>query len=1156
MNISILRANPPEIHYVDPAVVPYGAASNITIIGKNFSENMDIVTLSQNMYLLSTWNAVQSIEDICLKDDYVFLACGIKGLVILQISDPFKPAKFVSSFSTNTSIHKVFVEENYAYITDDTKLYIIDINNITAPDIADKIILSSSPQVLFAKNGLVYLGYGKNGIQIINAANPHDIKVISQSASFPVYDIIIDGNYLLIASGNSGFTIFDNRVPEKPLLINTFKVTGFVRSLFKGNKFLYLACEKDGIQIFDISEKTNPEFILKIDINQEIKCVQKIGNYLYVMSDKEIFMIDLIKFNSPKLIKKWKASSNLNRIIGFNNYLYLIDSGGNFQILSGFWKIDDYKYIDNKMIVIMVSKQMPSDIYDIAVINNNTEENGSLNKAITVNKPVVKVSFIAPGSIVSGTHRDIIVIGQNFIPGAKIEIDGKLCANMEIFSQAKLKATYDGDLPVGSYDVKVINPDGQTAVLPKAFNVIEQKFSINNVEPGKINYDDHKRSLTIRGEKLNKTNKIILWGNGSYLVSNCDTPGNAISVLVAKNYCFVADQNSGLTVIDITNPVFPAIISNLDTPGSCDGISLYHTWGYLADGESGIQIVDVKYPDKPAIIWSCDTHGYAYGILLYKGHMYVADGKAGLAVFSFENQYNLLPVARAKTSGAIYSIAIKDNYIFVASGDVGMSKGEGIIVMDISDPVSPNTKAIFKTQGSANALQIVNNFLYVADGEGGFLIFDISNPENPALIGSFDLKVNLFNIFVDSNAEYAYITAGKKGLYIFDVKFPNNPFPLSSFKTSDNANGVFVKDNLAFIAGGKEGLSIVDISNNVNPMNINVLAKNSLTVDVACVGNYSYLVDHINGLVVVNTAGPRLKIESEQKLSGKGMDIEINNNYAYIASGEKGLIIFSLENPIKPELVSKLFLKANAYNVSIVKDTAYVSCVDDGVFIVNIKNPKNPVIIGSFKTNEKAYRTFADDKYAFVADYNAGLYIADISKSNNVKKISSINTKGYANDVIVRGKYAFVAASDMGLIVVDISDPQNPKIVSSCKTEGSANSIKIDRDIAALACTAYGVFFIDITNPLNPFVIGNYYTPGTSYNVHIADNKLYVADGNFGLNFFNMPIVIDKFTVLDENTVNFEVPVKLSPGTYNITLVNQKENSIAMKNNIFSIIKK
>jgi len=53
----------------------------------------------------------------------------------------------------------------------------------------------------------------------------------------------------------------------------------------------------------------------------------------------------------------------------------------------------------------------------------------------------------------------------------------------------------------------------------------------------------------------------------------------------------------------------------------------YGDYAYVANGESGITIVDITYPEFSAKVGSYDTPGFAYSVYVKDNIAYVADGE-------------------------------------------------------------------------------------------------------------------------------------------------------------------------------------------------------------------------------------------------------------------------------------------------------------------------------------------------------------------------------------------------------------------------------------------------------------------------------------------------------------------------------------------------
>ncbi len=74
----------------------------------------------------------------------------------------------------------------------------------------------------------------------------------------------------------------------------------------------------------------------------------------------------------------------------------------------------------------------------------------------------------------------------------------------------------------------------------------------------------------------------------------------------------------------------PAIFGSVDTPGIPGGVAVSGTLAYVADNTSGLQVVDVSNPTAPVILGSVVTPGFARDVAISGTLAYVADLGSGL----------------------------------------------------------------------------------------------------------------------------------------------------------------------------------------------------------------------------------------------------------------------------------------------------------------------------------------------------------------------------------------------------------------------------------------------------------------------------------------------------------------------------------------------
>ena len=79
-----------------------------------------------------------------------------------------------------------------------------------------------------------------------------------------------------------------------------------------------------------------------------------------------------------------------------------------------------------------------------------------------------------------------------------------------------------------------------------------------------------------------------------------DTLDYAYSAHVVGNYAYVADGNSGLQIIDVSDKTTPFIAGSVNTPGRAYRVWVSGNYAYIADGyDGGLQVIDISNPDSP-----------------------------------------------------------------------------------------------------------------------------------------------------------------------------------------------------------------------------------------------------------------------------------------------------------------------------------------------------------------------------------------------------------------------------------------------------------------------------------------------------------------------------------------------------------------------------
>lgn len=156
--------------------------------------------------------------------------------------------------------------------------------------------------------------------------------------------------------------------------------------------------------------------------------------------------------------------------------------------------------------------------------------------------------------------------------------------------------------------------------------------------------------------------------------------------------------------------------------------------------------------------------------------------------------------------------------VAVASGAAGLQ------LVDVSDPEAPFVVGSWDSPGNATGVAILGDFAYVSDAGFGLFALDISEPTTPTLHGSLESLANVTSVAVDG--AHAYLTALADGLHVVSLD-PLDPSALvlegtvvltDPFGIIGLAADVSVRGSVASVSARRRGIFTVDVADPASPL--------------------------------------------------------------------------------------------------------------------------------------------------------------------------------------------------------------------------------------------------------------------------------------------------------------------------------------------------
>lgn len=266
--------------------------------------------------------------DIAVKGDYVYIAGGEAGLIVLDVSEPASP-KRVARYGSEGKIVSLHLEGSYLFAADTgNRLSVVDISNAPLlrpvncrqwhPGTNDISIEANNAVLATMANGITIMDitrpchpvpkgnydpgamtcfsrvivrdaviYSICGCEdyfelyLVDISNPEAPVLLGTSLLDSPRSFALSGDYVFIGEC-SNLTIFDVASPSSPTLVTTCNVHGFLNDLFIKGDTLLAAADDLGLMVIDINEVDHPVIKVSYNMPGRATAVCAKGDYIYL----------------------------------------------------------------------------------------------------------------------------------------------------------------------------------------------------------------------------------------------------------------------------------------------------------------------------------------------------------------------------------------------------------------------------------------------------------------------------------------------------------------------------------------------------------------------------------------------------------------------------------------------------------------------------------------------------------------------------------------------------------------------------------------------------------------------------------------------------------------------------------------------------------
>lgn len=301
-------------------------------------------------------------------------------------------------------------------------------------------------------------------------------------------------------------------------------------------------------------------------------------------------------------------------------------------------------------------------------------------------------------------------------------------------------------------------------------------------------------------------------------------------------------------------------------------------------------------------------------------------------------------------TGSVSAITYLTNWLIAKSG-----------VGNWALPLLTTTQDISGTE-DAIKIQIAGNFAYVlrASTTADFLVFNITNPALPVLVGSMNLSGTPNNLVVSGN--YAYVTSDTDAqeVQIVNIATPTAPALAASVNLTGttNATGIALAGGLLYVGrlnSTTNELNIVNVATPTAPVILGSIGLLGNVTEIAVSGNYAYVAttDDTMELQVVNISVSLLPVfAGSLNLAGAedALTIALTGTTAAIGEVGGGLSIINIANPLVPAQLGSVSLGGDVNDIVFGNAGKYIFAATSNAAaefrVIDITTPASPNLLG------------------------------------------------------------------------------------------------------------------------------------------------------------------------------------------------------------------
>ncbi|MCC7142502.1 MAG: hypothetical protein IT349_10415 [Candidatus Eisenbacteria bacterium] len=600
------------------------------------------------------------------------------------------------------------------------------------------------------------------------------------------------------------------------------------------------------------------------------------------------------------------------------------------------------------------------------------------------------------------------------------------------------------------------------------------------------------------------------------VVAQLDLNGNNLDIALMGTRLYLANEELGLAVVDVSDPYAPTLLSSLDTGTPITQVEAVNGLVYVADGV-GLRIVKVNAAGAASVLGTFGASGTRRDLTVASGLAYFATAEFGVRVIDVG--FPALPVERANIPLASPGkVRVRGQFAYI---DYEVAQGEPsrLEVVDMSVPTSPLSVATLPDfcLGGASDFALSGDYLYAFDESDTLPIVDISTPSSPVKLAGTAYADYIPPEAIVIEGDVAYLTTYEVAtIATWDLSNPTAPTLLGRLEEDNNLYSPFrlaVRAPFAYLMAGPL-VQVIDVSSPLTPSIEGLLDTPGTATGVASVGSLNYVADGSDGLRIIDSTVPDAPVEvGALDTPGTASHVALAGDRAYVADGTGGVAVVDVSLPGLPLSLGTVPTSGFARRVRTSGGLLYVAASAAGLLVVDPQDPQSPIELGALPPVGATNDVAISASLAVTVEELGGtgrLAVADISNPASPVEIGSLPLSLPPHAVALAGGRAYVALGEIGaghggLAIVDLSTPTLPSLLGEWSLFAELIDVAVQDEWvymigqSEVEVEAGTLFVLNPAVPAQPTLVQRLFLPVRGLGLAVEGDLVRLADAGAGL---------------------------------------------------------